>query len=171
MWYDVVITDVVEPVALVEAKAQCRIDHGEEDGKLALLIAASRDHAEKYCSQSFASATLSAKVSEWCDLASLPTRPIRSAILGYVDVDGANQIVPSDRYTLKDRAIVLLPGASWPCRQSASPITVTLEIGGIVAAAVKQAILLRIEDLYVARGSQPDGVWTAFDSLLSNHRY
>lgn len=171
MWYDEAIADVVEPVTLAEAKAQCRVDHGDEDEKLKLLIPAARGHAEKYCAQSFAAATLSAKVTDWCDLGSLPTRPVRSAALAYIDIDGVTQTVPPASYTVAGRSIVLLPGSAWPQRQPGSPVMVSLAVGGDCAADVRQAILLRIEDLHVARGSQPDGAWSAFDSLLCNHRY
>lgn len=170
MWYDEAIADVVEPVTLVEAKAQCRVDYGDEDDKLKLLISAARGHAEKYCAQSFAAATLTAKVTDWCDLRSLPTRPVRSAALTYTDINGATQTVPPESYAVAERAITLLSGAFWPQRQPGSPVVVTLAIGEC-PPEVKQAILLRIEDLHVARGSQPDGAWSAFDSLLCNHRY
>jgi uncharacterized phiE125 gp8 family phage protein len=171
MWYGETVSNLVEPVTLAEAKAQCRVDHDDEDGKLKLLMAAARQHAEKYCGQSFATATLVAKATDWCDLERLPTRPIQSISIAYVDAAGADQTLPPADYSLIERTVALSPGGSWPRRQPGSSITITLGVGGSCPDAAKQAILLRIEDLYAARGSKPDSVFSAFDSLLCNHRY
>lgn len=171
MWYGQTISNIVEPVSLAEAKAQCRVDHADEDEKIRLLISAVREHAEKYCGQSFAVATLVAKATDWCDLGRLPTRPLTSIAIVYVDAAGADQTFPPASYSLVEQAVVLAPGVVWPARQLGSSITVTLGVGSVCPPAVKQAILLRIDELYDARGSKPDGAWSAFDSLLSNHRY
>lgn len=172
MWYGQTFSGLTEPVALAQAKAQCRVDHDDEDEQLTLLITAARDHAEKYCGQSFAAATLVALATDWCDLARLPTRPVGAVTsIAYVDPDGADRTMPAESYSLIDRAVTLAPGASWPQRRRGSPITVTLTVGVGCPVAVKQAILLRVKDLWEAKGSTPDSVPTSFDSLLCNHRY
>jgi uncharacterized phiE125 gp8 family phage protein len=171
MWYGQTISDLTEPVTLVEAKAQCRVDHDGENDKIELLIPAARQHAEKYCGQSFAKATLVAKATDWADLARLPTRPITSIAIAYVDGEGVERILPSGNYTLIERAVVPAPGGILPRRAPGSAITVTLAVGDACPAAVKQAILLRVQDLWEARGSTPDAAPSSFDSLLCNHRY
>jgi uncharacterized phiE125 gp8 family phage protein len=162
-----------EPVTLAEAKRQVRIDFDDDDDYLSGLISAARNHAEKYCGVYFPKQTISVQGDDWCDLAHLPVRPVQSvASLAYIDTNGASQTLAASVYELRGDAIVLKYGQVWPTMQKGSLITLTAVVGyDEVEPAVKQAILLRIADLYENRESASDANWTSFDSLLSNHRY
>lgn len=176
MWYAPTITVAPEnePVTLDEAKKQVNsVDFDDDDAYLSSLIAAVRDHVEKYCGAAFAPQTAEIKATGWYDMAHLPVRPVSGVTsISYVDTEGATQTLDASVYELRGDSIVLKHGQSWPAMQSGSLITLTAMIGFASAPlAVKQAILLRVEDLYDNRGSGADSEWTTFDSLLSNYRF
>jgi uncharacterized phiE125 gp8 family phage protein len=175
MWLPatVSVAPTSEPVTLVEVKRQVRVDFDDDDDYLTDLIAAARNHAEKYCGAYLATQTVTAKADDWCDFAHLPVGPVQSITsISYIDSAGATQTLATSIYELRGDAIVLKYGQSWPAIQNGSLIALTAVVGfASVEPAVKHAILLRIADLYENRESASDADWTSFDSLLSNHRY
>lgn len=176
MWYAPKITVLPEnePVTLDEAKKQVNaVDFTDDDALIGGLIAAARDHVEKYCGASFATQTVEVKATGWYDFAHLSVRPAASVTsISYVDTDGATQTLADTVYELRGDSIVLKYGQSWPAMRAGSLITLTAVVGfATVPPAVKHAILLRVEDFYEYRGSDDDSKWTAFDSLLSNYRF
>lgn len=175
MWHPptVTIAPTSEPVSLVEARRQVRVDFDDDDATLTELIATARNHVEKYCSAYLATQTVAVQTDSWCDLAHLPVRPAQSVTsIAYVDTNGANQTVATTVYELRGDAIVLKFGQVWPPMQHGSLLTLTAVVGfASVEPAVKHAILVRLADLYESRESSDDSAWTSFDSLLSNHRY
>ncbi|TIN83107.1 head-tail connector protein [Mesorhizobium sp.] len=175
MWLQPIVTIAAtdEPVTLVEAKRQVRVDFADDDDYLTDLIATARNHAEKYCGVYLAEQTVAVQGEDWCDLAHLPVRPVQTITsLAYVDVTGAPQTLATSVYELRGDAIVLKYGQVWPPMRYGSLITLTAVVGfADVDPAVKHAILLRVADLYENRESASDANWTTIDSLLSNHRY
>ncbi|MER9170920.1 head-tail connector protein [Mesorhizobium australicum] len=175
MWYPSTVTTPAtsEPVSLVEAKRQVRVDFDDDDDYLNGLIATARNHAEKYCGAYLATQTVTAQADSWCDLAHLSVLPVQSVTsLAYIDTNGSAQTVATTVYELRGEAIVLKYGQVWPPKQHGSLITLTAVVGfAQVEPALKHAILLRIADLYETRESAAEAGWTSFDSLLSNHRY
>ncbi|MBZ9888120.1 head-tail connector protein [Mesorhizobium sp. BR1-1-3] len=175
MWLQptVTIAATSEPVSLVEAKRQVRVDFDDDDQNLTDLIATARNHAEKYCGVYLAQQTVAVQADDWCDLTHLPIRPAQSiASLAYVDAAGATQTLATTVYELRGDTVVLKYGQVWPSIRKDSLITLTAVVGfAEVEPAVKHAILLRIADLYETRESAGEANWTSFDSLLSNHRF
>lgn len=176
MWYTPKITVAPdnEPVTLAEAKKQVNaVEFDDDDAYLSSLVAVARDHVEKYCGAFFSAQTAEAKATGWYDMAQLPVSPVSTVTsITYVDTDGASQTLDASVYDLRGDSIVLKYGQSWPPVQPGSLITLTATVGFADAPpAVKQAILLRVDDLYDNRGSEPDHEWTGFDSLLSNYRF
>ncbi|MGX9144985.1 head-tail connector protein [Mesorhizobium sp. 128a] len=175
MWYPpkVTVAPTSEPVSLVEAKRQVHVDFDDDDDSLTGIIAAARNHAEKYCGAYLATQTVATEAEGWCDFAHLPVRPAQSVVsVGYTDRTGSTQTLATTVYELRGDAIVLKYGQAWPPIQPGSLISLTVVVGfDPVEPAVKHAILMRLADLYENRESAPDADWTSFDSLLSNHRY
>lgn len=178
MWYPAKITTAAdnEPVTVEEVKRRIRVDFSDDDTDLGLMIAAARDHAEKYCNTRFASQIVEMKCDSFCDFARLPEAPVSSvASISYVDTDGATQTLATSVYELRadglEAAIVLAYGKQWPAIQPKSRITVTAVVGYDEApAAVKHAILLFIADAYEVRENAKIEDWTALDALLCNYR-
>ncbi|RJT32794.1 hypothetical protein D3227_25685 [Mesorhizobium waimense] len=175
MWYTptVSVAPTSEPVSLVEAKRHARVDATYDDDYLTDLISVARNHVEKYCGAALATQTVVVKADAWSDFTNLSVFPVQSiASIAYVDAVGVTQTLDAAVYELRGDAIILKYGQSWPSVQTGSLITVTAVIGATaVEPAVKHAILIRLADLYESRGSEDESGWTAFDALLSNHRY
>lgn len=177
MWYPATVTvaATAEPVTLVEAKRHIHAeDFADDDSQIDLLVAAARNHVEKYCNTRFATQTVTVKCDCFGDMARLPEAPIQSVTsITYVDADGATQTLAT--YELRadglESAITLKNGQSWPSIQPKSRITVTAVVGyADVPAAVKHAILLFLAGGYEMRENSAAAAWTAFDCLLSNFR-
>lgn len=176
MWLPATVTIPAtnEPVTLAEAKRQVRAaDFTDDDDYLTDLIAAARNHAEKYCGVYLAQQTVSVQADSWCDFDHLSVRPAQSVTsIAYIDQFGNPQTLATTVYELRGDAIVTKYGQAWPTIQKDSLITLTAVVGfAAIEPAVKHAILLRIADLYENRESASDADWTSFDSLLSNHRF
>lgn len=161
-----------EPISLAEAKRHLNVFHDDDDGLIGSIIAAARDHVEKYCGARFASQGIEAQATCWADMARLPVTPVIDADIEYVDTAGATVPVADTVFELRGDGLVLKYGQSWPATQPGSLITVTVIVGFTECPpAVKHAMLLRVEDLYEHRGGEPDSEWSGFDSLLSNYRF
>ncbi|UNK78064.1 phage head-tail connector protein [Sphingopyxis granuli] len=175
-WYPVApVAPVVEPVSLVQAKAQCRVIGTDEDDALDLYIASARAHAEAYCGAAFAERTLVARCDSFTDMARLPFAPVNSVTsIVYDDTIGTTQTLSATVYELRadglDAAIVLKPGAAWPAVQPGSRITLSASVGTIPLDDVLHAMLLFIADSFDRREHAKAGDWTSLDSLLCNHR-
>lgn len=177
MWYPAKVTDEPdEPITLAEAKAQCRVDTGDDDGQLQDLIAAARDHIEKYCNIRLAEQTVEVKCDSFSDMERLPVAPALSVTsIEYRDTIGAARLLSTDVYEERfddlEAAIVLQYGQRWPAIQPGSRITLTAVVGyETLPAAVKVAMLMFIADTYYQRENAKAEDWTAVDYLLCNFR-
>jgi uncharacterized phiE125 gp8 family phage protein len=181
VWYPhaVTIAAASEPVTLVQAKAQCRVDDTTEDSLIEGYIAAARSHVEAYCNTPLVSRTITAKCDSFCDFERFPLGPLTSvSSVAYVDTDGANQTLAGTVYELRsdglEASIVLKYNQSWPSIQSGSRITVT-GVAGYTAIPddIIHAILLLIAHWFENREAVGNGVVIlpmGVDALLCNHR-
>lgn len=178
MWYPATVTVAAasEPVSAVEVKAQTEIDFTDDDPLITLLIAGARAFAEKYCGSRFVTQTVVVKCDGFCDFERFAEAPVQSvASIFYLDTAGTTQTLAASVYELRadvlDVSIVLKYGQVWPAIQPGSRITVTAIVGyATVPDDVKRALLLYIAGGYADRENDKAGDWTAFDSLLCNHR-
>lgn len=177
MWYPAKVTAIdSDPITLAEAKAQCRVDVGDDDGQLQDLIAAARDHIEKYCNIRLAEQTVEVKCDSFTDMDRLPVAPAQSVTaIAYRDTTGAEQTLSSDVYEARfddlEAAIVLQYGQRWPAIQPGSRITLTAVVGyEALPPAMKVAMLMFIADSYYQRENAKAEDWTAVDYLLCNFR-
>lgn len=184
MWAPATVTAAAsEAVSVLDARRQCAIEDEETgfDPLLTRLIAAARDHVERYCGVRIGAQTLSMACDGWCDLERLPEAPVSSVTsVTYVDTDGATQTLSTSVYEVRtsglDAGMVLKYGQAWPAMRPGSRITVVAEAGYATApAALTHAMLLLIGHWYSNRESVITGTITAalpqaFDDLLSNFR-
>ena len=153
----------VEPVSLAEAKAHLRVDANDEDAYISNLITAARQWAEDFCRRRFITQTWDYYLDGFPTEIQLPYPPISSITsIKYNDADGAEQTLATDQYRsdLQSLPPRINPsyGNAWPATRSESNAVVVRCVSGYGAAAdvpqsIKQAILLKIEDLFdVQRG-------------------
>lgn len=178
MWYPAATTVAAagEPVTSDEVKAQTDIDFTDDDSLITMLIKRTRAFVEKYTGTRLASQTVSVKCDSFADMERFPEAPVTSVTsISYVDTEGATQTLAGTVYELRadglEPSIVLKYGQSWPATQSGSRITVVAVVGYSAAPDdVKGAMLLYIAGGYENRENAKASDWTAFDSLLCNHR-
>lgn len=169
------------PVTLAEAKAQCRIDGGDEDALINGLIAAATDYVEQYTGRAIMAQTWKLTLDAFSDAIVLPKGPVQSVTsVQYYDTDGVERTATN--YTLDNSSdpawIVRNAMYSWPTTQSAvNVVNITFVAGySVVPPSLKHAILLLIGDWYRGRentvlgNNQPAEMPHAVTALLSNHR-
>lgn len=184
MWYPAKLTQAAtqEPVAPEDAKRQLRIDFEDDDEYIDGLIAAARDHVEKYCNILLATQTVEIKCDCWRDFSRLPVAPVQSvSSVTYTATDGTTMTLDPSFYEVRadglEGEIVAGYGKQWPATQPKSRISVSTIVGYAAApSAVRHAILLLIGHWYENR----EAVTTdqkgladlpmAVDALLSNYR-
>lgn len=169
-------SDIKEPVTLDAAKAQCNVDFDDDNDLLTGLIAAGRDHVEKYCGINFASQTLSAFCETFRSMADLPFSPVQEIVsITYVDPDGEQQRLDGNIYKLQTdpyhTSLILRQGYRWPDMQAGSSIQLVAKVGfDSVPDAVRHAVLLFISDAYKTREPSAVVPLSSFDALLCNYR-
>lgn len=169
-------SELQEPVTLDAAKAQCNVDYDDDDALLKGLIAAGRDHVEKYCGINFALQALSAFSETFRSMADLPFSPVQEIVsITYVDPDGEQQQLDSQIYKLRsdpyEAGLTLRQGYKWPDMQAGSTIQLVAKVGfDSVPDAVRHAVLLFISDAYKTREPTAVVPLSSFDALLCNYR-
>jgi uncharacterized phiE125 gp8 family phage protein len=176
-WLPLVVTaqPASEPVSLVEAKAQCRVDGTDSDTELNIYILAARVFVEEYTGTKLVSQAVLMQGAQLCDLYDLPAAPVISVTsVKYLDTDGAEQTLSTDVYELVNTGlepqIRRKINQVWPSIRCASDaVRVTAVVGySTVPEPIRAAILLIISSWFDNRnvGPVPDGAY----SLLSNYR-
>lgn len=160
----------VEPVALEEAKAHLRVDVDDDDTLILALIAAAREQAEAF--------TRRALITQTWDMAldclpgvdekpiELPKPTLQSVTsITYLDASGDEQTLAADQYQVltgggpyaQPGKVVRAYNVSWPSTRS-QPDAVTVrfvagygDAASDVPAAIRQAILMLVGDLYEHR--------------------
>jgi uncharacterized phiE125 gp8 family phage protein len=184
MYSVLAVPPAVEPVTLAEAKAQCRVLHNAEDSLIDGLIPAARQYAEEYTRRAFITQTWRVTLDRFpAGKIYLPRAPLIDVTeVRYTDAMGASQVVAGVLTGVDAKGEFVAPayGTDWPiARDTYGAVTVTFQAGyGLattdVPAPIKQAILIRVDDLYQHRGSITTGTIVAhtrvFENLLSHYR-
>lgn len=179
----VVTPPSTEPVTLVEAKAQLRVDTSDDDDDIEAMISAARSAAEGYTRRALWQQTLKLTLDEFPAVIRLPRPPVQSvSSIEYVDADGATQTLASSLYRLDSNSepgrITPAWGETWPTtRHVTGAVTVTY-VAGYTASnlppAIKRAILRIISDLYDQREDTVEGemmmVPRSAEALMAPHR-
>lgn len=155
------------PVSVAEVKTHLRIDTSDEDTYLGVLIEAVTDFFEKYTKRDFITKTYRMwehEFREGIEIRKSPNVTITS--ITYYDADNVSQTLSSAVYTLTNAndfpVLGEAVGQSWPTtysRPQAVTINFTCGYGASsssVPAAIRQAILIGVGALYVARGDCGD---------------
>jgi uncharacterized phiE125 gp8 family phage protein len=184
MKYSIATGPAFEPVTLVEAKAQLRVDHNDEDALIESLISVARRKVESETGRLLAVQTVDVYYDEWPaeGYVPLPLHPAASVThVKYIDEDGALQTWASTNYTSdligQTPRIVPNPDTSLPdLGEYPNAVQVRYTVGDSTAGAIpeelKHAIKLTLTMLYERRedmslkdpGSR-SSQWLAF-----NHR-
>ncbi len=179
MGYRLITPPAATPVTLAEAKAQVRVDHSDEDGKIEAMIAAATSYLDGrsgvlgrcIVTQTW-ELTLDAFPAEEIEI---PLGPVQSVpALTYVDLAGATQTVSSGDYYLDTASPTawVMPEIEWPSTmEAANAVTVRFVAGTAVAdvpPAIKHALLLLVSAWYEDRAGS--GMPPAVDSLIAPFR-
>ena len=153
-----------EPISIVEAKAQCKVEHSDEDALFTTWIRAARQKLEDEFGRAFVTQTWDWQLDEFphCGELVVPRPPLVSvSSITYVDSAGASQVLASSRYSVdtlsEPGCINLAYGENWPTtRPVRAAVTVRFVAGHGAATAVpdaiKHALLLLVEDSNAQRG-------------------
>ncbi|QUT07926.1 head-tail connector protein [Sphingobium phenoxybenzoativorans] len=149
---------MAEPIDLDQAKAQLRVDHGDEDDLITGLIQAAREWVENYTGLILVQRNVTETFDSLCKAQRLDAWPIEadaSVSIAYLDGGGIQQELTDVRLLAGKRParISAAIGAAWPTIYSADDaVAVTVQAGYPTAEAVpwalKQAILLHIQAMY-----------------------
>jgi uncharacterized phiE125 gp8 family phage protein len=171
MYSVLVAPPAVEPVALAEAKAQCRVLHNAEDSLIDGLIPAARQYAEEYTRRAFITQTWEVRLRAFpSGRIYLPRAPLLAVeSIGYTDGAGAPQTVASFLQVAHPSRPYVAPayGAEWPiARDVEDAVTVRFTAGygpapADVPRAIRQAILVLVADMYAHRESVTTGTIVA----------
>lgn len=152
-------------ISLAEAKAQCVVEHSDDDALLEALIKSAQDYAEQYVG--FAITQTTHTYAFDCFPVALPIQSpnITSVVVTYDDEDNVEQILSTSKYWLDD---IVYPASitardTWPSTYD-KPNAVRVDItsgesnAADVPAAIKQAMLLLIAHGYANREAEVVGV-------------
>jgi uncharacterized phiE125 gp8 family phage protein len=171
-----------EPVTLLDAKAQLKLDSTDDDALVTSLITAARARAEWHTGRAFVTQGWSLWLDAWpsAGIVEIPLPPLVS--VSYVktcDRDDAATIVATSAYRIDTASapgrLALRsapPFAANLRRLNAIEIAFTAGYGGASAAPqpIKQAILCILADLYEHRGDDDAIVGARAAALLAPYR-
>ncbi len=167
-----------EPVTLQEVQAHLRLESGE-DNYVAGLIVAARRHCEAFQGRAYVTQTWELYLDAFpggCIKCPLP--PLQSVtFIKYRDSSGVLQTLDQSAYIVdaysEPAPVFRAYGESWPSTYPEANAVQIRFVAGYGAASdvpseIKQAILLKIADLYENRGDEQSGkrMEEAVESLL-----
>lgn len=176
-----------EPLSLDEVKDHLRVDVADEDGLIASLLTAARQHVEAFTKRALVTQTWDLKLCGFTDpdyyqdgALWLPFPPVSSVTsISYVDTNGATQTWAAANYTTdlttgphaRRARIALAYGISFPSvRAVLNNVTVRFVCGygdpDAVPDGIRAAMKLLVGQWYAAREPSPVTVPTTVDALL-----
>ena len=166
-----------EPVALADAKAHLKIDTPDEDALLATLITAARARAEWHTGRAFVAQSWILRLDAWPydGVAEIPLPPLQAVSEVAVHTNnGLRTALPSDAYWVDKasepgRLILNDPPPDLRSRDCLE-IAFTAGFGAAVPAALREAILQIVADLYTHRGEENGTVGLTGQALLAPYR-
>lgn len=149
----IVAQPTVQPVTLVEVKADLRIEHTDDDARLTRHIAEAREWVEELAQRATTTQTLEYDLRQFSPYGViLPRAPIQEVLsVKYEDAEGEHTIDAAN-YTLIKALALLEPasGYSWPTsyRMVAEYKAGFGDAADDVPASLKTAIRLKVQELY-----------------------
>jgi uncharacterized phiE125 gp8 family phage protein len=162
-----------EPVSLAEAKAHMRVDLSDDDALIEALITAARQWVESVTNRAIGLQLIEVAYPRFMREVELPRPPLRSVVGAYYrDQQGVDQTVDPATYRVipsSDNQPAMLEREyqqAWPSPTYRSERAVWVRYyagwdttgspADIVPAAIKQAILLVVADMYEHREAMLD---------------
>ncbi len=152
--YRVTVPPTWEPVALIEARAQCRVIDTAEDDYIAGLIKAAREHCEDIYGWAYSQRTMELWLEEWpCeDEISLPRPPLVSvSSVKYYDINDVEYTLPATDYYVNTIAepgqVHLRAYKSWPSitLRDYNAVCITYTCGYATPEAVPEKVKLALK--------------------------
>lgn len=153
----IITPPVLEPVTLIEAKAQCRVDTADEETLITGYIAAAREYCEGIDWRAFLTQTIELWLEAWpaTDKIELPRPPLQSVSkIEYYGTDDTKHTLATTVYGVDSNstpgAVRLKYNQAWPTTalRPYSAICVTYVAGWTAADSVpktiKQAVQLLV---------------------------
>lgn len=187
-----------EPITLVEAKSNLRIDHADEDSHINILIAAARRLVERETARALITQTWQLFLDKFptampdpdrrVQLIRQPLPPLQSIThIKYVDTDGVLQTWPSADYRVDNASeparITPEFEKQWPeIRSVINAVEIQFvagygNTGSDVPEELRQAMHVLVAHWYENREAVmtdlrelPEPVQLSFESLISNYR-
>lgn len=153
----VITQPTVEPVSLAEAKQDLRVEHTDDDAKIARHIAAAREFIEQRIQRKIASQELEFTIDAFPSFEiKLPVGPVQEVTgIFYDDEEGFEQEIISDDYWLDNTGFDswVFPSVAWPgTLDGVNAVRVNYLAGYATPdetpAPLKAAIQLKIQELY-----------------------
>jgi uncharacterized phiE125 gp8 family phage protein len=176
--YKLIEQPAEEPVSLAEARSHLRIENGEDD-YISGLITAARRYCETFQRRAYITQTWDLYLNRFPPgCIKIPVPPFQSVtFIKYKDVTGVLRTFESSEYLLDSFSepglICLAYGKSWPATYPEINSVQIRFVAGYGTAAdvpqeIKEAILLKVADLYEHRGDEgfDQNVNEAIESLL-----
>jgi len=167
------------PVTLTEAKLHLRVDSTDEDTLINMLIAAATSHAEDYTWRTIMPTVFEYVDDDFDHEIKIDTFPIATIdSIKYYDLTNTLQTVPSTQYesNLLECPAEIEPasGYYWPdayIRYDAVAVRFTAGYASaaVVPAAIKQAILMMVSNMYEHREDEITGTIVSGLSFTSKH--
>lgn len=164
MNFRIITPPVTEPITLLDAKAQCRVDIDDDDTLLTSYITAAREWCEAHDWRAYLTQTIELWLTMWPggDSIELPRPPLQSVTkIEYYGVDDTKYTLSTSVYGVdaisEPGAVRLKYNQNWPATplRAYNAICVTYVAGWTTADAVpqtiKQAMLLLIGHWYENR--------------------
>jgi len=187
MSFKLITAPAEEPVTLAEAKAQCKVEHSDDDALLAIFIQSAREAAEHITGRAFITQTWELVLDAFPAAEIELQKPYVQSITSvkYLDVNGAEQTISSVNYALDADTSPgwVLPAVDyvWPDTQDAANTVRVRFVAGYGAAAavparVKRWMLMQIAAAYRNREAFATGITATdlpnrfVDALLDGER-
>ena len=169
-----------EPVALAEAKAHLRIDTADEDALVATLITAARARAEWHTGRAFVTQSWVLRLDAWPreGVAEIPLPPLQAVSeVAVFSPDGIRTALAPVCYRIDSasepgRVVLAEAPPSLLRRKDGVEIAFSAGYGeaAAVPAAIREAILEIVADLYSHRGDEYGPVGLSGQALLAPYR-
>ena len=177
MSLQLVTPPALEPVTLAEAKAHLKVDTPDDDALIANLIVAARARAEWHTGRALIAQSWILWCDTWRETIEIPLPPLVgvTSVTAYARDGSAAALTPVTVDTASQPGRVVLdcvPPASLRCTNA---LAVAFDAGygdtaEDVPAALRQAILAIVAELYVHRGDGPEELSGPAQALLAPYR-
>ncbi len=157
MKYERTVAPTTLAIALAEAKAQCVVDHHDDDPLIEAYIHQATEYCERYLGHHIGAQQWTLYGDGWNEISQVPFYPLHSVTIQYDDIDGVEQTLAADQYYLDNKIYpaLICPAetAKWPeLGPGVNVVRVACSTGHAkVLETTRRAILLLVGHYYENR--------------------